>query len=257
MFITVKLITFSILFLLISHQAFSQYANIHAGVKLLNFKSSNIQLAYLDESPAPDYFYSNVNAEASMLYNIGASADGFKHEKGIYYDIDLNLFFGKDYWGGDLGVGIGYPLYLTPKKKITLIPVISSGYGISSMKMGKLYNNTGYIQVNETIFNVPYVDVSLSRSYIPIRPSLNVIFDLSKKFQLRLNAAYLYSVYTTNTVRFTSGEISDSEDLDEPNLFFRVDGADTKKSPVDIKGLEFRIGFAFRIGKQENSETKK
>ncbi|MBZ0203309.1 MAG: hypothetical protein K8I03_09875 [Ignavibacteria bacterium] len=241
---------------------FSQYVNVFGGIKLLDFKSSNIQLAYHDESPDPDYFYSNIDADGSMIYNIGASVDGFKHTKNIYYDLTLNLFLGNKYFGGDINASVGYPLYVTKKKTITVLPTVSVGYGLSDRSMGKLVNNTVYIQVNETRFkDFTDVDVSLSRSYVSLRPAVNFMFDLSKKLQIRLNAAYLFPIYTANNVKFSGKDnddkaVSDTEDFDAPNLFFKVNGNETKESPIDIKGFEFRIGFAFNFGKNNKPEAQ-
>lgn len=251
-----------VLTLLFQTNVLSQYINIYGGVKFLNFKNSNIQLSYLDESPSPDYFYSNTYVKESMVYNLSVTADGFKHLNSIYYDLTLNLFAGEHFLAGDLNVSAGYPLYISKKKNITILPVFSAGYGLSGRSLGKLINHSIYIKVNNTRFmDYSDVDVSLSRSYVSLRPAMNILFDLSKKFQIRLNAAYLFSIYTNNLVRFSGKDnsgnnVSDSEGLDEQNVSFTVNGNQTKESPIDIKGIEFRIGFGFNIGKTPKSETK-
>jgi hypothetical protein len=235
---------------------FSQYVNIYGGIKPLNFKNTNVQLSYLDESPDPDYFVSDIDLSSSIIFNVGASIDGFKHKSEIYYDLAANLFVGNNIFGGDINISAGYPFYLNKKKSITLVPAFSAGYGLSNRSLGELVNNTVYIQVNETRFkDYTNVDVSLKRGYVALRPNINFFFDLNKKFQIRLNAAYLYSIYTVNQISFSGKDnddkaISDSEDLDEQNVSFIVDGKSSKESPIDLKGLEFRIGFAFSIGKK-------
>lgn len=251
-----------VILLFLSADIFSQYVNIYGGVKPLNFKSTNVKLSYYDESPAPDYFYTDIDLSSSLIYNAGVSVDGFKHQNSIYYDLGANLFIGNKYFGGDVNVSIGYPLYITKKKTITFLPAFSAGYGLSDRDLGTLINTTGYIQVNETKFqNYTNVDVKLRRAYIGLRPGFNMLFDLSKKLQVRLNASYLYSIYTVNQVSFSgtnnSGEAtSDSEDFDAPNVDFIVDGSSSKDSPVDIRGFEFRLGFAFSLGKKSSSDKK-
>jgi|GEM_PF-1553925 len=238
----------------------SQYVTIFGGVKPLNVKSSNIQLTYLDESPAPDYFTSNTTVNSSLVYNLGASIDGFKHLKNIYYDLGANLFVGDQFFGLEVSASIGYPLYITKKRNIALIPTFSTGYGSSERKMGTMINHTTYIQVNSTKFqDFTNVNVNLQKSYIPLRPSLNFLFDASKKIQIRLIASYLYCVYTVNQVRFSgtdnSGKTaSDGEDFDAPNITYTVNGAQSKDSPIEIKGFEFRLGVSINLSKKTKAQ---
>ena len=240
-------------------QTHSQYVTIFGGVKPLNIKSSSIQLAYLDESPNPDYFYSNTTVNSSLVYNLGASIDGFKHMKNIYYDLGANLFVGDQFFGLEASASIGYPLYLTKKRSMAIIPTFSSGYGSSERKMGTMINHTTYIQVNSTVFqNYTNVDVSLQKAYIPLRPSLNFLFDASKKIQVRISAAYLYCIYTVNQVKFSgtdnSGKaVSDGEDFNAPNITYTVNGQQSKDSPIDIKGFEFRLGVAINLSKEQKA----
>jgi len=140
-----KLLLFFLIFLLFPNAKLeAQYLNLFGGVKFPEFKNSNVQLAYRDESPAPDTFYSNKTLKNQMYYTIGVSYDNFSHEKKIYVNAIGNINFG-ELFGFDVGLSVGYPLYLNKSKSLSFVPCLTGGITYMSKGLGELINNTTYI----------------------------------------------------------------------------------------------------------------
>lgn len=253
-----KKIKFFVLFVffLEANISFAQYVSVTAGAKFLDFKSKTVDFFFVDDSPSRDNIYTNVDMKADKVLNLAVTVDNLKKSQNIYYDLNLEGFFGK-YFGLDLSASLGYPLYLS-NKKISIIPTISGGYGYSEKEIGTIINNDVYIQVNNTKYkNYTNVDASLRRQYFLVRPSLNLFFDLSKKIQLRINTAYTIPFSMVDEAIFTGKDgndksITETKDLNGNNVAFYVDGLKSSSIPFSTKGLEIKIGLGFFIGKTSN-----
>lgn len=251
-----------ILCMFITNTSYAQYLNIFVGTKLPEYKNTNIELGYIDESPDPDLFYSNTSLSKKPYYTAGVSYDNFKHEKELYYNAIANVNFG-ELFGIDLGASVGYPLYLNSSKSISIVPCVTGGFIYSRKGLGELKNNTVYIQVNSTRFaDHTNVQINLAKTDLYLKPTVNILFDITKKYQLRLTGSYLQNFDLNKFIEFTgkdnSGkEVSDKEDMDAPNLFYNIDGQPSSTIPFNIKGLEFKLGFAINFGKDKSDAVKK
>lgn len=257
------LLTFFVLVitLLSNGIAYSQYLNIFGGAKLPEYKNTNIELGYLDESPAPDLFYSNTSLKKKAYYTVGVSYDNFKHEKELYYNAIGNVQFG-ELFGFELGVSAGYPFFLNTTKTLTILPTVSGGFSYASKKLGQLVNNTVYIQVNSTRFaDYTNVNVSLVKTDLFVKPSLNILWDITKKFQIRLTGSYEQDMNLNQFIEFSgkdnSGKaVSDKEETNARNISYNINGSPSSSIPLNIKGLEFKLGFAINFGKEKSNAVK-
>lgn len=239
----------------------AQYVNIFAGLKLPEYKNTNIEVAYLDESPDPDLFYTNTSLSKKPYYTAGASYDNFKHQKELYYNVIGNLNFG-ELFGIDIGLSAGYPVWMNAKKTLTVLPFVTGGFAYTNKPLGELKNNTVYIQVNSTRFaDYTNVDVSLAKVDLFLKPTLNILWDINSKTQIRLTGAYLADFNMNQFISFTgkdnSGKsVSDKEDTDAKNLSYYINGQKSSSIPFNIRGLEFKLGVAINLGKDKSEVVK-
>jgi hypothetical protein len=250
-----------ILCALLSNESKAQYVNIFGSAKFPEYNNANIQLSYIDESPDPDLFYTNTSLNKKPYYGLGASYDNFKHEKELYYNVIGNLNFG-ELFGIDIGLSAGYPVWMNSKKNLTILPFVTGGVAYTNKPLGELKNNTVYIQVNSTKFaDYTNVNVSLAKVDLFIKPTLNILWDINSKTQIRLTGAYLMDFNMNQFISFTgkdnSGKsISDKEDIDAKNLSYYINGQKSSSIPFNIKGLELKLGVAFNLGADKSSAVK-
>ena len=252
---------FLFIILTFSNTLKAQYLNLYGGVKSPDYKSSNIQLSYRDESPAPDVFNSNKNINNELFYSFGISYDNFSHDKEIYANIIGNLYVG-ELFGVNLGLTIGYPFYVNRKKNISFLPALTAGIAYTNKDMGQLVNTTGYIQVNNTKFATGQnVDVSLAKTDFILRPNLSILFDVSPKIQLRLIGNYLFDINIKQFIDFQGKDnggkyVSDNEEANASNISYYVNGSISEEIPFSIRGFELDLGIAVNLGTNEKGNKK-
>jgi hypothetical protein len=246
------LVVFVVLCVLACNSAQAQRLTIFAGAKLPEFKKSNLELAYIDESPDPDVFYSNVQLKDDIYYSIGASYDNYGKISPLYYNVIGNAYFG-DLFGLDIGASGGYPLYLTKTKSMSVIPAVTAGISYLSKGMGTLVNNTVYIQVNDTRFgDHQNVDISLTKMGGFVKPNLSFVLDITEKYQLRVMGAYMFDFAFKESIDFSGKDNSGnpataSEDVNASNLSYSVDGKTSKDIPFNMNGFEVKLGIGIRL----------
>ena len=231
---------------------------IHGGIKFIDYKGSNIQLYYRDESPDPDEFYTNIDLENKLLFNLGVNFNNYSKNTKLYYDLTLNGYIG-NFLGIEAGASIGYPIFLSKNKKISFLPSIMGGGGWYDKPLGTLQNNTIYIQVNNTKFkDYSNVDLSLVGFYGFIRPSLSLLIGLNKKVNLVFTGSYLINFDINPSVKFTGNDdnnnkVSDSEEITASNIAFYTDGKSSNDSPFKLMGPEVRFGVNILLGNKGKS----
>ena len=258
-----KSILFFLMFVLFfTGTLFSQHSlAFHGGVKFLEYRGSNIQLYYRDESPDPDDFYSDVDVSSKMIYNIGANYNNYQKKSSVYYDATANFYFGK-FLGLEGGFSVGYPLFLTKNKKVSFLPSIMVGGGWYEKHLGTLINNTVYIEVNDVRFkDYTNVDLSLIGFYGLIRPTATLVFELDEQVQLRLSGSYMANLDFNPEVKFSGKDNNDNdvtakEELNASNIAFYIDGNRTNDTPFKLMGFEARVGLSFYLDKPAKSKKK-
>ncbi len=119
-----------------------------------------------------------------------------------------------------------------------------------------------YIQVNSTRFaDYTNVNVSLVKTDLFVKPSLNILWDITKKFQIRFTGSYEQDMNLNQFIEFSgkdnSGKaVSDKEETNARNLSYNINGSPSSSIPLNIKGLEFKLGFAINFGKEKSNAVK-
>ena len=249
-----------LLLIIIPSFIFSQEPNIittfEFGTKPLKINELDVKLSYVDESPSPDYFTTDFYLESSESVNyfsIGFMQDNFKEKflMGLKADIFFKQMFGfnLDLSGGYL-INASYNFKIGPKVDVTL-------FGVANKNIGKLQNNTGYIQVNDTKFYDDEVKVSFQNIWFGLKPSLFAMFNPTSAFHVFANIGYSLNASLVNIGFSGEGEVenentSASENLDADNLTFIINHPlgieDPKKeAKFGFNGLNFSFGVGINF----------
>jgi len=243
------------------HVSKAQYLSLFGGIKNPTYANSSIRTGYIDESPNPDVIFAQTTIFKKTNYVVGISYDNFTHEKEIYLNAIVQVSLG-EFYSFDMGATVGYPLQVPSIKGVTFLPGITGGFAISWKGIGTLVNNTQYIQVNNTRFgDGQNVDISIDKIDGYVKPSLSILFDVSKRIQFRVSGAYLKDFKIRESIGFSGKDnngkyISDSEEMNAPNLSFTVNGASNSALPFNVKGFEFTFGVAMTFAKENSRSVK-
>ena len=241
---------------------FTQEQNIittfEFGTKPLKINELDVRLSYIDESPSPDYFSTDFSLEPSESVNyvsIGFMQDNFKEK--FLMGLKADMFF-KQMFGFNLDLSGGYLINASdnfkfgPKVDVTL-------FGIANKNIGKLQNNTGYIQVNDTKFYDDEVKVSFQNIWFGLKPSLFAMFNPTSAFHVFANVGYSLNASLVNIGFSGEGEVenentSASENLDADNLTFIINHPSgiedpKKEAKFGFNGLNFSFGFGINFNK--------
>ena len=156
--------------------------------------------------------------------------------------LKADMFF-KQMFGFNLDLSGGYLINASekfkfgPKVDVTL-------FGIANKNIGKLENNTGYIQVNDTEFYDDEVKVSFQNIWFGLKPSLFAMFKPTSALHIFANVGYSLNASLVNIGFSGEGEIenentSASENLDAENLTFII----THPSGIEDPKKEAKFGF--------------
>ena len=244
---------------------FSQEQNIittfEFGTKPLKINELDVKLSYIDESPSPDYFSTDFSLEPSESVNyvsIGFMQDNFKEK--FLMGLKADMFF-KQMFGFNLDLCGGYLINASdnfkfgPKVDVTL-------FGIANKNIGKLQNNTGYIQVNDTEFYDDEVKVSFQNIWFGLKPSLFAIFNPTSAFHVFANVGYSLNASLVNIGFSGEGEVenentSASENLDADNVTFTINHPSGLEDPKKEAKFGFNgLNFSFGVGINFNQLKK-
>ena len=239
---------------------FSQEPNIittfEFGTKPLKINELDVTLSYVDESPSPDYFdtrFSLESSESVNYFSIGFMQDNFKEK--FLMGLKADIFF-KQMFGFNLDLSGGYLINASdnfkigPKVDVTL-------FGVANKNIGKLQNNTGYIQVNDTKFYDDEVKVSFQNIWFGLKPSLFAMFNPTSAFHVFANVGYSLNASLVNIGFSGEREVenentSASENLDADNLTFIINHPSgiedpKKESKFGFNGLNFSFGVGINF----------
>ena len=179
--------------------------------------------------------------------------DNFKEK--FLMGLKADIFF-KQMFGFNLDLSGGYLINASdnfkigPKVDVTL-------FGVANKNIGKLQNNTGYIQVNDTKFYDDEVEVSFQNIWFGLKPSLFAMFNPTSTFHVFANVGYSLNASLLNIGFSGEGEVenentSASENLDADNLTFIINHPSgiedpKKESKFGFNGLNFSFGVGINF----------
>ncbi len=235
-----------ILSILSTIQLYGQSSRVcfYAGYKPIEAEQSTVQFIYIDESPSQDF----INTTVEISDNTSAVDFGFSLE-GAKWVGDLHMYAGQ-LFGIDMGGGLYKPIQIGSSGKNFFVPQITAGVGLCRVNLGTIENNDVYIQVNDTKFgDYENVSASVQNFYFFIKPQVGISFELDDKKDLRIILAYLLCA-NSPLINF-SGKLDDgtstteSEDLDESNIYFLVNGEESHEAPFSSTGFEIKLALTF------------
>ena len=124
------------------------------GPRFISTDPGVLVTSFTDNSPSPDNLMTTTEI-ADGYTSVGISL-GYKFGKysGLAHDIDIDVTLGDAGSGLMLTYGLGWNFpFDIGDKELFIRPSIFGGFGGFGFEVGELENNTGYIQIGETIFN--------------------------------------------------------------------------------------------------------
>jgi len=224
----------------------------YAGVTPLKKDPGNLIIHYVDESPSADNMSSEVPVKGSSLaFQMGFSIDA-QFPAGGFARIGIEgaLADVKEF---EALFGVGYEHSWGDKFAVRILGKLS--YGSAWLKLGDLYQNDVFIEVNNTRFYSESVNIDLSRRQLVGGPELELVFPLPnyKSTQIVLNAGYQFGLnISTPHLRFTGSDINNeeataSESITADNVLLILDQQIIRSNMIGVKGLSLRFGVAFSL----------
>lgn len=200
-------------------------AFVNAGVVPLTVKQANINFAYIDESPSKDNMQSIIQLQNRMI--------GYGGQVGGEVELDSSTVWRGYYQyaanseGATSAVGFGIGKLLGRKKNKRI--GVDLQFGSAYVKLGDLFQNDVFIQVNGSRFYSNSVALRYRNYFMAVHPYFSVEKALKNNFSLRLNVGLAAGLHTKSLITFKGSDnngksVKATEKLTEPNVTFIVDG---------------------------------
>ncbi len=216
------------------------------GPRTLNTDPGTIVTSFLDESPAPDFFSANTMV-ADKYSSFGLQLDySWRRYKGLSHSLFVDLSLGENF-GGLFEYSIGWSIPVALGNSFLIVrPNIGLGFGNYGFKLGSIENRTGYIQVDETIFQEKLVPITLKSQVFLYSPQLDLRYTLSSNFHITAQVSYDVASGNSNPKLYFEGESSSAEkkiDTDNPSVIFN--GEKITSLPYKAGGIRLSLGAAY------------
>lgn len=207
------------------------------GVSPLSVKAANINFAYVDESPSRDNLQRLIELKDGSLAGVGQF--GFEWETDGHFVGRIQYQFGRGRQAGMSGLvfGIGKAM----GKRQSFIPSIDLTFGSAYLKLGDLYQNDVFIQVNNSKFYSDYVRIQFRNYFAALTPQIAYSFDYKDNISFRITGGYSYSFNTKSALQFTGSDnnnksVKAKEKLTVPNVSLAIN--DVKSTNPKLFGLQ-------------------
>ena len=229
------------------------YTGIYVGTRWLPLRTQSgvVALDYTDHSPSKDNFTATRPVKASnYAFNLDIGVEGGRRN-GPHVELLLGGSWGETLVRFYAQFGYGRNFSLTKNGAVTVRPVLNVSYGNVRYKLGDMFQNDEFIQVDGKRFYSEKVGVAAVTNPLVLLPRLDVPIRLTRKIQLKLHGGYHLTLRQGDmALRFT-GEDADDEMIsareaatsDHVNL--RVNDRETTHMPVKLDGFTFGAGLVF------------
>ncbi len=220
------------------------------GVRPMKLSSSNIFFAYVDESPSRDNMTADIDLKETVMaasIKVGAEYEVPAH---IYFKVLFDFFFNQGFgFAGDFGMG-----YNVRGPKFRFRPLLMFSVGNAGLKLGDLYQNDLYIEVNRTRFYSESVGVRVSNRFFALSPQLEFAVPVGVSgIEIRFGGGY-QAVITEGTpsLVFTGRDIYDeaaraTESITANNVYLEMDGRRIVSPILEVGGPFGQIGVAYQF----------
>jgi hypothetical protein len=220
---------------------------IKFGPRWLNTDPGTINTMFADDSPATDFFNSSYDVKDNY-FGLGIQLDySWRRYNGLSHSIFVDLNVGENF-GGLFEYSIGWSFTRDVGRFLSIRPNIGLGFGNYGFKIGQIENRTGYIQVNETIFDDDFVDITLVSQVFLISPQLDVRYGLTENIFVTGQLSFDISSADSNAeLRFKSpsgdGEATRKIEGDNPKV--TLNDKKLTSLPYNAGGLRVSFGISY------------
>ena len=220
------------------------------GVRPLKYGDLDIEFEYIDESPSHDHIYEYYQLDKrSSAFSLNAGFEYFDHSNWFYH-LEGELYFG-EVRGGGADFGMGY--HFDTGKGFEIRPSLGLGMNYTRVELGDIYQNSVYIQVNDTKFYSRSVGIRVSSPSLSLRPQVAFVLPVLDNYEVRLGMGYHINLARFSSDLQFSGEdenrksISDSKPLKAANAYLGVNGRRTTTSFASPQGFFIHACFGLRM----------
>jgi hypothetical protein len=213
--------------------------------------TGDLLIRYTDESPSQDNLYNEVFIQAQKRgLNIGAGLD---------YVTAQNLVLRGGFEGSfgqcksfELDLAVGFEKLV--KEKFYIRPFASLSFGSAWIKLGDIYQNDLYIEVNGTQFYSNSVEIQLSRNHTVFTPEIELAYPLQYDgVEIFGNLGYQLPIRIQQNHLYFYGEddnnasINAKESINVHNLDLHLDSNEIRSNFIGVKGIVFSLGVSFEL----------
>lgn len=230
--------------------SFAQEYRIDFGVGFKTTKSTakSVYFDYTDESPSMDNILADFEIPdvfGSPTLNLGFAYEGAST---VFAKIDLSIKIGT-VSGVDTRFLVGKTILTDHNPKVRLYAGL--GFGSNGFKLGDIYQNDVYIEVNGQQFYSNSVSVRLEEKYTALHIGSDAVWSLSDELAFTAGISYLAPM-SNNTpyLKFSGQDLEQkdvyaTESISAPNVYLSVNNERIKKSLVDAKGLNLALNLVY------------
>lgn len=247
-----QLLAILIMTLLLSNNLVAQDMDLSLNLGMTPSTTSpgDLYFSYVDESPSQDNLQSERTIEQSKrAFTIGGTI-GFKLESNAYFRFGLEGMLGK-ISGFEFNFGGGYEVYNNDKFNIK--PLLMFSYGSAGLKLGDIYQNDVYIEVNRTQFYSESVAVRLDRTHFIAHPEVEFGMPVSSSTEITLNVGYQIPLSIKTSKLIFSGQDENGQDVTAKesifasNVYLSLNGHQIRSNFIGVSGLAIRAGIKFNL----------
>jgi outer membrane protein OmpA-like peptidoglycan-associated protein len=218
---------------------FSVVANL--GVAPLTVTKTQLAFAYVDESPSQDNIQEVIDLKKANIGVVGQI--GLEWESTSKWLQRAQYQFGKSKQSGMssilFGIGKGFG------DESRFVASVDLTIGSSYLKLGDIYQNDIFIQVNGKKFYSDKVAIKFRNYFVGLTPQLSYSFPLGDALDLRITGGYSYAFHTKSGLVFKGNDkggkkVKAKERLSAENVGFYIEGE--RKTNPKIFGLNGPYG---------------
>ena len=229
------------------------------GTRPFKLRSSDITFAYVAESPSRDNMTADVNLrEATYSASLKLGGQYELPEKRLFAKALLDIHLGQTS-GASIDFGGGYIL---ENGNIRFRPQLMLSYGTSGVKLGDLFQNDVYIEVNRTRFYSNSVAVRLRSKHFVLSPQAELAYAVDDNLEILAGIGYNVALSKGSPYLHFSGEDQDNESLSAtesvfaPNVFLTYEGEQLRNHLIGLNFVFFQFGVSYRFQASTPSSSK-
>lgn len=238
---------------------FNLWLNIGAGPRLLDTDPGMISMDFVDDSPSRDNLQSTVEVE-DLYKRVGLNFEiGYAHPFNLSHALAVDLAVGKPgMWLFGYTLGFNQKFKIGKDSKLIVRPAAAAMLGGINFNLGKIQNNSAYIQIGNAQYFDNELNVSLLQDIFVYGPQLGLFYIFPNEIGINCTIDYDFNrerglpvLNFTSTDRLNESDNAPNDGRsrvsldDNNNVTIDYKGNQIKKLPYKYGG--FRISFAFSL----------